>query len=217
MNKIIISLFFTGLLFGSGPCIASCGPFLISYIAGTGKNIPKSITAYILFSSARISVYLILSLAILFSSKFLVEKLLGDLSRYLFILAGATVTLIGLFLVLGKRLEFPSWQILHKNILGHDKKSIIFLGLITGFMPCAPLLAILSYIGLISRSWFSSLLYSLSFGLGTFISPLILLTIFAGLIPRFLSDKKTVYYSIFSFICGLVIVFLGVQLISRAF
>jgi sulfite exporter TauE/SafE len=216
MNKIIISLFITGLLFGSGPCLASCGPFLAAYIAGTKKNIPKGAMTYILFSLARIFVYLVLSLAIFFFSKFAVEKLLGNLSRYLLILAGGIMVLIGLFLALGKKVEFSFWRFLHKNILERDKKSIITLGLIIGFLPCVPLLAILSYIGLISSSWLSSLLYSLSFGLGTLISPLLVLTIFVGLIPRFL-EKNTIYYSVFSFICGLIIIFLGIQLIIKIF
>jgi sulfite exporter TauE/SafE len=217
VNKIILSLFLTGLLFGSGPCIASCGPFLIAYIAGTKKDIPKSIATYILFSSARIFVYLGLSLAIFFLSRFVIEKILGNLSKYLLILGGGIIVLIGAFLTLGKRWEFNPWQFLYQNILEHDKKSIVAVGLIVGLLPCAPLLAILSYVGLISRTWFSSLVYTLSFGVGTFISPLILLTVLAGLIPRFLGDKKILYYQIFSFICGLTIVFLGIQLIIRAF
>jgi len=217
MEKIIASLFLTGLLFGCGPCIASCGPFLISYIAGTKKDIPESIIAYVLFSSARILVYLILSLAIFFLSQFVVSKLLGDFSKYLLISGGGIMVLLGVFLALGKKLEFPFSQSLYKNILERDKKSIALLGLIIGLLPCAPLLAVLSYVGLISRTWVLSLLYALSFGIGTFISPLILLVILAGLIPRMLTDKKRVYYSIFSFICGLVVIFLGAQLIRRAF
>jgi len=210
-------MFLTGLLFGSGPCIASCGPFLISYIAATRKDIPRGIMTYILFSCARISVYLLLSLAIFFLSQFLVSKLLGDFAKYIMISGGLIMILLGVSLVLGKKLEFPFSQSLCRNILERDKKSIVSLGIIIGLLPCAPLLAIFSYVGLISRTWFSSLLYALSFGIGTLVSPLILLVILAGLIPRMLMDKKTVYYSIFTFICGLVIILLGAQLIKRAF
>jgi len=217
MLSITFSLFLTGLLFGSGPCIASCGPFLVTYIAGTEKNIPKGIITYILFSLARIFVYVILSLAIFFLSRFAIEQLLGGLYRYVLILGGGFIIIIGLFLAFGKRLEFSFCQSLHKNLLEHDKKSIFTVGLIIGLLPCAPLLSILSYVGLISRTWLVSLLYSLSFGIGTFVSPLILLTILAGIIPRLFLEKKAIYYSIFSFICGATIIFLGIQLILRAF
>lgn len=197
--------------------MASCGPFLIAYIAGAKKNVAKGIMVYVLFSLARILVYVVLGLAVFFLSRFAVERLLGDLSRYIFILGGAFIIIIGIFLAFGKSLELNFWQFLHKNILEHDKKSIFTTGLIIGLLPCAPLLAILSYVGLVSRTWLSSLLYSLSFGIGTFVSPLILLTILAGIIPRLFLQKKAIYSSIFSLICGLTIIFLGIQLILRAF
>ena len=161
--------------------------------------------------------YVILSLAIFFLSRFAIEQLLGGLYRYVLILGGGFIIIIGLFLAFGKRLEFSFCQSLHKNLLEHDKKSIFTVGLIIGLLPCAPLLSILSYVGLISRTWLVSLLYSLSFGIGTFVSPLILLTILAGIIPRLFLEKKAIYYSIFSFICGATIIFLGIQLILRAF
>ncbi len=172
---------------------------------------------YILFSVARISVYVALSLAIFFLSRFAIERLLGGLYKYVLILGGGFIIIIGLFMVFGKKLEFNFWQSLYKNLLERDKKSIFTVGLIIGLLPCAPLLSILSYVGLISRTWLSSLLYSLSFGIGTFVSPLIMLTILAGIIPRIFLEKKAIYSSIFSLICGLTIIFLGIQLIWRAF
>jgi len=217
MSKIIVSMFLTGLFFGSGPCLASCGPLLISYIAGTKKNIPKSILTYIIFSLSRISVYLVLSLAIFTLSQLTVTRLLGSFAKYIFILGGGIMVFLGALLAFGKKIAFPFSQSLYNKMLGRDKKSILLLGLVIGLLPCAPLLAIFSYIGLVSRTWSASLLYALSFGVGTFISPLILLAILAGLIPRMLEGKKTVYYSIFSFICGLIIIFLGLQLIRGAF
>jgi len=162
-------------------------------------------------------VYVVLSLAIFFLSRFAIEKLLGGLYKYVLILGGGFIVMIGLFLACGKRLEFNFWQSWHKNILERDKKSVVAVGLVIGLLPCAPLLSILSYIGLISRTWVSSLLYSFAFGIGTFVSPLILLIIIAGIIPRLFLEKKAIYYSIFSLICGLMIIFLGIQLILKAF
>ena len=125
--------------------------------------------------------------------------------------------MVGIITALGKKLEFKPWNFLRQNIVERDKISIFVLGLIIGLLPCGPLLATLSYIGLISKSWASSLLFSLSFGIGTFVSPLILFTMLAGFIPRFLPDKKEVYNKIFSFTCGLIIILLGLQLVKRAF
>lgn len=215
MDKIIISLFVSGVLFGSGPCIASCGPVLIAYAAGTGRNVFKAFKVYILFSLSRISVYLAMGILVFFLGRMLLEGALGGLSKYIFILGGAFIIAVGIIMLLGRRLEFKPFQFLYRNILERDKKSIVIIGLIIGLLPCAPLLAILSYIGLISKSWADSLLYAFVFGLGTFISPLILLLLLSGLISRFVKEKN--YCRVISFICGLVIIFLGVQLAMRAF
>lgn len=213
--KIIISLFLTGLLFGSGPCIASCGPILISYVAGTKKNILRGFVSYIVFSFARISVYLALSLAIFFLGRFFLERLSRDYARYIVISGGGFIILVGVLMIFGKRLEFPAFKFLQRYVLERDKKSVVIMGLVIGLLPCAPLLAILSYVGLVSKSWLHSILYGLAFGLGTFFSPLILLTILSALIGNWVQDKR--YYQIFSSICGLIIIFLGIQLIRRLF
>jgi len=217
VSKIIIRLFILGLSFGAGPCIASCGPILIFYAAGTKKDDLKGLKAYALFSLARILVYLVLGLLVFFLGTFVLDRLSGVFSKYILIIGGLFVVLMGVFTALGKRLEFRTWQFWQKKLIEQDKKSMVMLGLIIGFLPCAPLLAILSYIGLIAKHWFSSLLYSLAFGIGTFVSPLILLVMLAGLIPKFFLNKKEIYSRYFSFICGLIIIFLGLQLFRRAF
>jgi sulfite exporter TauE/SafE len=150
---------------------------------------------------------------IFFLGKFTLERLLGSFSKYVLIIGGGFIILVGILTALGKNLEIKPMPFLYKNILGHDKKSVVLLGLVVGLLPCAPLLGVLYYAGLISRSWLESLWYSFSFGLGTFVSPLILLCILAGIIPQWLENKK--YYYVFRFICGLVIIFLGVQLLMR--
>jgi sulfite exporter TauE/SafE len=106
---------------------------------------------------------------------------------------------------------------LGKKFHRHDQKNIFLFGLIIGLLPCAPLIAILSYIGLISKNWLQSLAYSLTFGIGTFVSPLILLVFLTGLLPKTIVEKNKIYNRIFNLICGLIIVFLGVNLVRRAF
>lgn len=205
MVKTLITLFLLGFSFGFGPCLASCGPILIVYLAGTKKNVRKSITGYLLFSLSRISAYLVLGLLVFFAGRVAASRLLGDFSRYIFILGGGFIVAIGALMMSGRRIELKGWN------------NLPLLGLIIGLLPCAPLLAIFSYLGLISRAWWQSLLYGLSFGLGTLLSPLLLLAGFTGLIPRFWQNKKDNYDKIFIFLCGLIIVFLGLQLMRRAF
>lgn len=228
MSKTILSLFLLGLSFGLGPCLASCGPILISYIAGTKKNIFKGIKAYILFSLGRISVYLILAVVIFFLGKIILESWLGQFSKYIYILAGIFLVILGLLTALSAHLESfgivqsQTWagktcRMLNKNLFTQDRKSIILMGIIIGSLPCAPLLALFGYLGLISKSWIQALIYSFSFGLGTVLSPLLILSALTGLIPNLLKGQKEIYYKILSSICGAIIIFLGIQLIMRAY
>ena len=213
MNEIATSFFILGLSFGAGPCMASCGPLFISYIAGARKGILNSLMDYVLFSLARICVYLILSLLVFILGKFVLERFISGYSRYLFIGGGAFLVSIGALMAIDKKSNLKFCGFLREHILARDKKSIITLGLIAGLLPCAPLLAVFSYIILVSKGYPETLFYSFSFGVGTFVSPLIVLVIAAGLIPKFLVGSK--YERAFSLICGLVIIFLGIQLVLR--
>lgn len=217
MNKVIISFFILGLSFGGGVCLASCGPILISYIAGTKKNILKGLGVYIIFSLSRICAYLILALLIFFLGQFAFERFTSGYSKYVFILGGSFIIFVGIVMALGQHWDFGLLKLkkVQRFILERDTKNIVLFGLIIGFLPCAPLIAVFSYIGLVSQNWFTGLLYSLSFGLGTVVSPLILLVILAGLIPKLFIDKAKIYYRFFNLVCGLIIIFLGTQLIYR--
>jgi len=213
MLNTLISLFCLGISFGAGPCLASCGPILISYVAGTKKGGVDSFLAYVVFSLARIFVYLVLAILIFFLGKIFTERFLGAVSKYIYISGGVFIIVIGLLIVIGKNLNYKSCQFLMKNFLERDKKSIFTLGLIIGLLPCGPLLALFSYIAIVSKSWINSLLYSLTFGLGTFVSPLIVLTVLSGCISRFIT---TGYERIFRFVCGIIVIFLGIQLLIRS-
>jgi sulfite exporter TauE/SafE len=213
---MIINLFIYGLLFGSGPCLASCGPLLISYIAGTNKKPLGGLRVYILFSFSRILAYIVINLLIFFLGKSILERLLRDYSTYIYILGGVFIIVVGLLMSLGKSLSFKPWQFLQRSILEHDFKSIFVFGLIIGFLPCVPLLAILSSTGLIAKTWLDSLCYAFSFGLGTVVSILLPLTFIASFLSRLIADKS-IYGRVVNLACGIVIIMLGVQLVMSRF
>lgn len=211
----VISYFFLGLSFGFGPCLGSCGPLLIAYISGTEKNTAKSVATYILFSLSRISAYFVIGLLFFFLGELIIAKLFGNLSRYIFILGGGFIVFVGILMALGKKMEFGFCKFLSKNILERDKKSIMMFGFIIGFLPCAPLFAVFSSAVLMAKPLSLFLLYICFFGIGTFFSPLLVLAIFAGLIPRLL-NRNLIITRIFNSVCGLIMVILGIQLITKA-
>jgi arginine exporter protein ArgO len=84
-------------------------------------------------------------------------------------------------------------------------------------LPCAPILVLLGYIGLFSRNWEQSLVYASAFGIGTFLSPLLFLAFFAGIMPGLLKNKREIYGRILSRVSGLIMFFLGIRLIMKGF
>lgn len=213
MYKLNFSFFLLGLAFGIGPCLASCGPLLISYIAGTNKTIKESILVYTLFSLSRVLVYSILSIAIFLFGQALTNYFLGNLSRYLFIFGGLFIIIVGILIMLGKSPENKLCQRMHSFFLKKDRKTVVLLGVIIGILPCAPLISIFSYIGLMAKTWVSALFVGLFFGIGSALSPLLILAAASGAISRFVSNNK--FYRIFYFFCGLIIIFFGVQLLRK--
>lgn len=223
MLKSASSLLVSGILFGWGPCFASCGPVLLSYIAGAQKNTSKNLLAYLVFSVARISVYLVLTLLIYFFGKMLIEKGLGEWSQYIYKAAGACIALVGLFLILGKWREKPCLlrqhtekfplTIFKKQLLQKDNLAIASLGILMGLLPCMPLLYLFSYVGLISKSWLESALYCAAFGLGTVFSPLLFLAAGFGLMQKSAFLNKPPMRKVLGSFFGAIMVFLGINLI----
>lgn len=215
-NKIALSLFFSGLLFGSGPCIASCGPLLVSFIAGTGKSPLKGLYSYVLFSLSRVTAYEILSLLVFFSGTLGAQNFQASHAKYILILGGGYCVLVGLLMLSGLSKEPHFYSVLKNKLLERGNKSILVMGFIVGLLPCGPLFAVFSYTGLIAKAWPESLVYAFIFGLGTFLSPLIILSVAAGGISRIL-PKKPLFQRALSGLCGIVIVILGILLFRRAF
>ena len=217
MFRVIISLFIMGVSFGAGPCLASCGPLFLSYVSGSGKNVAKSLVSYLIFSLARITVYVFLGVLVYCLGRFFTESIFEGVSKYVFILGGGFVACTGILMALGRNMDAAACRVVYKNLLEKDIKSIFLFGLIIGLLPCAPLFALFSYVALISRSLALSAIYAFSFGVGTLLSPLALLAVFAGVVPRALLKVKPVFSRIFNLICAAIMVFLGIQLVRRGF
>ena len=198
----MVNLFLLGLAFGAGPCLASCGPLVLAYTIGTKKAVRESLLFYVLFSAARITVYIVLGLIFFVAGKLAAEQFLGSFSPYLYKAAGFFIILIGFLMALGKNL----------HLVRLENKGVFAFGLIAGLLPCAPLVLVYTYIGLISKNWHQAVTYSFSFGLGTLLSPLLLLVIIGGAMPGLLKKIKVIYSRIFTFICGMVIIILGINL-----
>ncbi len=212
INNPFFSFFISGVLLGSGACLISCGPILIFYFAGTGKDIKKSLISYGIFSFSRMLVYGLLGVLVFIIGQFATENIFGSFRVYTNVFGGLFIMLVGFFMIFGKKPGAGLIAKLHNKLAGSDNAVVALLGIIIGLIPCGPLLAVLSYVGLFSNAWIDSLLYSLFFGLGTAISPVIIFVIFTGMFSQYVKISNS---KIIDFTCGLIIIILGLQLIFR--
>lgn len=144
----------------------------------------------------------------------LVARISESYSKYVFIFGGIFIGTIGILMLIDK--NFKACHALRSFFLKKDTLTIFTFGLVIGMLPCLPLVSVLSYIGLISKSWYNGLFYSLAFGLGTIISPLLLISALSGLISR-INLNNEYFAKAINIICGFIITILGMHLLLKGF
>jgi len=212
-----LQIFGIGFSFGlAGPCFLTCTPIIITYIAGSKRGWAEVYKDIVTFLSGRLLAYIFLG-ALAGLSGAILKKFTGPYpSSYFRPLAGA-VTILFAIIVLT--------DMLPKNCYCEEpsrtKRSffnfggILAFGFLVGISPCAPLLALLFDITLMSKGLLDGVFYTFFFGLGTFLSGFITIGVIAGLltrVPASFIKSKTVNV-IFKFVCAVLLIILGLGLI----
>jgi uncharacterized protein len=213
MRTMIASLLMSGLAFGAGPCLASCGPLLLGYVIGSGKSVPVSMQAWCMFSLARLLVYGILGILVGCIGEFALGRFYeSGFVRLLNIAAGIFIVVLGATILVGRGGGHPVCRGLHTRFVQRHAQSAFSLGIIAGLMPCAPMLAVFGFIAFASRHLWQAAVYAVSFGLGTVLSPLCIMVFFAGFLSRLLREKPSLIV-VFQRLCAAVLVFFGIRMI----
>lgn len=213
-----LQIFGIGFSFGIiGPCFLVCTPVLITYIVGSKKEWAEVFKDILTFLSGRLFAYALLGALAGLSGAFL-RKFTGSvLSSYFQPLAGA-VSIFFAIMILTNRTnnECACWTI-HNKIFNFG--GVFAFGFLIGLSPCAPLLALLFDITLMSKSALDGMFYALSFGLGTFLSGLITVGIIAGFLTRVPAAliKSKIATITFKIICALLLAALGLGLILKSY
>jgi thiol:disulfide interchange protein DsbD len=194
MNYLVEALTL-GILYGLGPCTIVCAPILVPLIISTSKNGREGILQIFIFGFGRILSYISL----------------GILSGYAGHLFGLSIKFIGIFIIvlgISILLRYPKKCLFPPKIGGGH---LSFLsGVVIGLGPCPPLLALLSLAAL-TRSAFTGGLMGFVFGLGSFITPLIILGFLAGKWTEKSKDLKRTN----TIVCSLFLILLGSWRVSE--
>jgi cytochrome c-type biogenesis protein len=205
-----LGAFAGGLFYGLAVCTSSCLPYVASYIAGTNAGFRRGVTLTLLFSSGRIMAYALIGAVVgLFSSAFTLAvsgTAFSPFQIYSSLAFGIVSIIIGaIILVKAKsphncKIESTQNMIAAKKISRFGVNFGAFsLGLSRGLVLCLPLIMLLLYAIPFSNP-IGSMALAVLFGLGTTISPILLL----GGVTGWLLNKAPLFRKWIS-ICGAAI------------
>ncbi len=220
INSVIthLQIFGIGFSFGIiGPCFLVCTPVLVTYIVGSKKKWAELFKDLLTFLSGRLLAYALLGTLAGLSGAVLRKFTGSGLSSYFQPLAGVVTIFFAIIILANRTNNERACPTIHDKIFNFG--GLFTFGFLIGLSPCAPLLALLFDITLMSKNALDGMFYALSFGLGTFLAGLITVGVIAGLltrVPTALVKSKTADI-IFRIICALLLIALGLGLILKSY
>jgi len=211
-----LQIFGIGFSFGIvGPCFLFCTPILIAYILGRRERLGESLGAVVIFLFGRVTAYVVLGAIAGLSGGVLRGVIESGASHYLNILSGIVSILLGVF-VLSKK-EPSSCACNTAGVKAGSFGSLFILGFGVGISPCAPLVALLLEIALISKGALDGAAFAFSFGIGTFLSGIIVVGALAGILRGLVARvvRSRVGNRIFRIVCALLLMVLGAGIIFK--
>jgi sulfite exporter TauE/SafE len=216
ISNPFLGAFAGGLLYGLGVCTASCLPVLASYIAGVGSDFKKSVKITAIFNSGRIVAYALIGAVVgLFGGLlrfFVSDTAISPFQVYSSIAFGAVTIAIGGWLIWKARKPSCDCNIQGDATVTAGKVSrfgvdfgAFTLGLTRGLVICPPLIALLLY-ALPFSNPLGSVGIAVLFGLGTAISPMLLL----GGVTGWLLNKAPLFRKWVAIAGGVVLIVLGI-------
>ncbi len=213
MKESLYYLFLSGLVLGSGPCLGFCAPILTSFIATYKPSLRKALISYLFFSSGKLVSYMVMGALCGIFSGILKSGFFTNYFNITNIALGFFILFIGVLTIISKEpLSSKYCSFFSKGNL----KNTGILGLLAGFSPCLPLLGILNYIIIISRSALEGLFYAFVFGLGTSISPVILLVALSGKLAGNFSNNNKIK-TLIKIVSSLILIYLGTNIVFQRF
>ncbi len=196
-----------------GPCLFYCVPVILTFVSGIHKDYRKFLVDILVFFCGRLSAYVLLGGLAGISGMLLRKFINSSFAAYFNPLAGLISIGLGIFVLYNKKIEEGKCKTDSHKVSASG--GLFVFGFIIGISPCAPLLALLFEIALISNNALQGALYGLFFGLGTFISGAIVTAGLAGLLIRIPEKllKSEAGRFVFKIICALILILFGLWFI----
>ncbi len=202
-----------GFLYGLVFCTSTCLPYVASYIAGINAGFRKGISVTLIFNLGRLTAYTLIGAAV-GGLKLLADDVFRNTYQTYSSLAFGVVTIVLGILILAKEMKPASScgpcaqgaeKLAKSKFIDRLDVGAYTLGLTRGLLLCAPLLAILAY-AVTFASPIDSLMLAVLFGLGTTLSPILLL----GGATGWLLNKAPLFRKWISRLGAVALIVLGV-------
>ncbi len=202
-------LFMTGCLLGFTVCSFSCIPIVCTIVMGTRRGFKNGFVSAVTFSGGRILGYtvagMICGLTGVAAEKVFQQKQIIVAAAVLFLLTGLSLVLLPAKRKCQKTRK-PFIQ--NKN----PRLRLTSLGLITGMMPCIPYAAVMAAAAA-SGSVVLGGMSAFCFGLGTSVSPLLLIGGGAGWFSQKIVEKTPDMDGVIRKISGCIIIVMGLRMV----
>jgi len=208
---------FTALLLGinSGisQCSVFCAPFVSTYIMGSRQGAVEGLKSFVVFSAGRVFMCAMLGLG----AGYMGGVFMGMERNFKYgsIIYGAALILIGLSMLMRpvcvcKKSEDKNggFAFLSGRFVFNPTTHLFVMGTALAIVPCPPMGAMLLY-SLKMPSVMSSSMLMLLFGIGTAVSPLIIICTVAGWFSEKIKTEAPQYRMMFQRISGLILILLG--------
>lgn len=198
----------------AGPCLLSCTPMLAAYVAGAQKSFFRSFLDIFIFSTGRLIAYVFLGFLVVAFVGFFRQFIHAETKILFNSIAGIISVFLGCIIVLSRNQKTWSCKFLDGAF---GRGNIFVLGFVMGVIPCFPLTVLMFEIGIMSKNAFIGMFYAFFFGLGTFLSTMLLLSGFSGIVSGVLSKiiKSERAKLVVRIICSVLLIALGVRLLFR--
>ncbi|MCL1978029.1 MAG: sulfite exporter TauE/SafE family protein [Candidatus Bathyarchaeota archaeon] len=213
LSNPYLTSFTTGLLYGLVACTATCLPYLAGYIASTGTDFRKSVITTLTFNSGRIIAYTLIGASIsLFGGLvhfFAEDSTLSIFQTYSTIAFSVVTILIGVILLYKNRKPSCNCNrtpINPKRFVNRFDVGAFTLGLSRGLVLCPPLIALLLY-SIPFANPIDSIAFAVLFGIGTAISPMLLI----GGVTGWLLNKAPLLRTYIAIAGAAIIIILGIS------
>ena len=201
-------LFMAGLVMGWGPCLIHTAPLLLPYIGVTKRSWHGGLKLALEFSIGRFMAFVILGGLATVAFRLINQLFPPHKSGWLYLIIALFMLGMGILIILGKKLKIR----IKNEIFEKGTQNMFIIGFIMGVAPCAPYIAILTYIAAEAEgAIFAGILYAAIFAIGTAVAPAVLGALMGIISGKLVRSEKL--FKIFQVICGTILILFGLNLI----